>query len=180
MQRAREADPFSAIIQANEIRVLVNARRFDQAIDVGRKAVRDNPNFAPPHFFLAQALQASGNTQEAAAMYRRAWERIPTTPQGIWHRGRAEVLEGKRLEALATVAELQKLSAERYVSPSFVATILLSLGEKDRAFEWLERAVEDHSYDMIYLKVDPIFDGVRDDPRLSTLVRKVGLEPPKR
>ena len=180
MQRAREADPFSAIIQANEIRVLVDARRFDQAIDVGRKAVRDNPNFAPPHFFLGQALQASGNTQEAAAMYRRAWQIIPTTPQGIWHRGRAEALEGKRSEALETLAELQKLSAERYVSPSFVATLLIMLGEKDRAFEWLERAVEDHSYDMVYLNVDPLFDGFRDDPRFPGLVRKVGLEPPKR
>ena len=54
------------------------------------------------------------------------------------------------------------------------------LGEKDQAFEWLERAVEDHSYDMVYLNVDPLFDGFRDDPRFPALVRKVGLEPPRR
>ena len=180
IRKAREADPFSAIIQANEIRVLVDARRFDQAIDAGRKAVRDNPNFAPPQFFLGLALQASGNTKEAAAMYRRAWELIPTTPQGIWHRGRAEALEGKRAEALATVEELRKLSSERYVSPSYMATIFISLGEKDQAFEWLERAVEDHSYDITYVNVDPIYEGVRDDPRFAAIVRKVGLEPGKR
>jgi hypothetical protein len=90
------------------------------------------------------------------------------------------VLEERRDEALATVAELERLAQNRYVSPVYMATILIGLGEKDRAFVWLERAVEDHSYDVIYLKVDPLFDGIRNDPRFPELLRKVGLEPPKR
>src|SRR5262249_31310351 len=100
-------------------------------------------------------------------------------PQGIFHRGRAEALEGRRADALATVAELQKIATERYVPPSYIATILILLGDKDGAFEWLDRAVEDRSYEMIYINLDPLFHPVRDDPRLPALVRKLNLEPRK-
>jgi tetratricopeptide (TPR) repeat protein len=180
IQKAREADPFSVIIRANAIRVLVDGHRFDEAIEAGRKAVADNPDFAPTRFFLGLAYLGAGRKQEAAAEWRRASELIPGVGQGIWHRGRAEALEGRRADALATVAELKRMSSERYISPTYVATILMLLGDKDEAFEWLDRAVEDHSYDVSYLNVDPLFDPVRDDPRFPALVRKVGLEPAKR
>ncbi len=179
IQRAREIDPLSAIIQANAIRVLAEARRFDEAIALGRKVVADHPGFAPPRFFLGLAEFGAGLNKEAAAEWRRTAELIPGSPQGIWHRGRAEALEGRREEALATVAELRKIGSERYVSPAYVATLLMLLGDKDGAFEWLERAVEDRSYDITYLNVDPLFDPVRDDPRFPALVRKLNLEPRK-
>jgi serine/threonine-protein kinase len=177
IQRAREIDPFSAIIQANSVRVLVWARRFDRAIEEGRKAVRDNPTFPPAHFFLGLAYDGTGMIREAAAEYRRAADLLGQEPQGIWHRGRAEALEGKRAQALATIDELNDTAARRYVAPSYIATMFICLGDKDRAFEWLERACEDHSYDIVYLNVDPLFDGVRTDPRFPDLLRKAGLAP---
>jgi eukaryotic-like serine/threonine-protein kinase len=175
IQRAREADPFSIIIQANLVRVLADARRFDQAIEEGQKAIRDNPNFAPPHFFLGLAYLGAGRRQEAAAEWRKAFEIIPSTPQGVWHRGRAEALEGRREDAIRTIAELTEVSRNRYVSPTYIATILIELGERDQAFEWLRRGVEDRSYDIVYLGVDPLFDAVRDDPRFQDLLRGLKL-----
>jgi hypothetical protein len=53
------------------------------------------------------------------------------------------------------------------------------LDDRDGAFEWLDRAIEDRSYDITYINVDPLFDPVRDDPRFSALVRKLNLEPRK-
>jgi serine/threonine-protein kinase len=179
IQQAREIDPLSAIIQSNAIRILTEARRFDEAIALGRKVAEDHPDFAPPRFFLGLADFGAGRKTEAAAEWRRAAELIPATPQGIWHRGRAEALEGRRADALATVAELQKIGSERYVAPTYFATILMLLDDKDGAFEWLDRAVEDRSYDMTYINVDPLFDPVRDDPRFPALVRKLNLEPRK-
>jgi tetratricopeptide (TPR) repeat protein len=143
IQKAREIDPFSAIIQANSVRIFVLARRFDRAIEEGRKAARDNPNFAPVHNFLGNAYEASGMSHEAGAEYRRAADLIGQAPQGLWLRGRAEALEGKRAEALATIDELKAMTARRYVSPSYNAAIFIRLGEKDHAFEWLARACDD-------------------------------------
>jgi serine/threonine protein kinase/tetratricopeptide (TPR) repeat protein len=179
IQQAREIDPLSAIIQSNAIRILTEARRFDEAIALGRRVAGDHPDFAPPTFFLGLAYFGAGRKMEAAAEWRRSAELIPATPQGIWHRGRAEALEGRRADALATVAELQKIASERYVAPTYFATILMLLGDKDGAFDWLDRAVEDRSYDMTYINVDPLFDPVRDDPRFPALVRKLNLEPRK-
>jgi tetratricopeptide (TPR) repeat protein len=172
----RGVDPFSPIIQANSVRVLVWVRRFDRAIEEGGKAVRDNPNFASAHFFLGLAHEATGTIREAIAEYHRAADLAGQTP-GIWHRGRAEALEGRRAEALRTIEELKNLAARRYVASSYIATILIRLGDKDQAFVWLERALEQRSYDTLYLKVDPLFDGFRSDPRFPDLLRKAGFAP---
>jgi eukaryotic-like serine/threonine-protein kinase len=177
IQKAREIDPFSPIIQANSVRLLVWARRFDRAIEEGGKAVRDNPNFASAHFFLGLAHEATGTIREAIAEYHRAADLAGQTPLGIWHRGRAEALEGRRAEALRTIEELKNLAARRYVASSYIATILIRLGDKDQAFVWLERALEQRSYDTLYLKVDPLFDGFRSDPRFPDLLRKAGFAP---
>jgi tetratricopeptide (TPR) repeat protein len=159
------------------VRVLAFARRYDQALEEGRKAVRDNPNFAPAHFFLGTAFEATGMSREAGTEYRRAADLIGQSPQGVYDRGRAQAVEGQRAEALATIEELKDLASRRHVSPSYIAMIFVRLGEKDQALEWLERACDDHSYDIAFLNVDPLFDGLRSDPRFADLLRKAGFAP---
>jgi tetratricopeptide (TPR) repeat protein len=177
IQKAREIDPFSPIIQSNAIRALVFARRFDRAIEEGRKVSKGIPNFGPAHFFLAAAYEAAGMRGEAAAEFRKASDLLGPTPQGIFQRGSAEALEGRRAEALRTIQELQAMAASRYVSPSYLGQIFLRLGEKDRALEWLDRAFDDHSYEVIFLNVDPLYDGLRADPRFQALLRKAEFAP---
>jgi len=180
IQKAREIDPFSPIIQANAIRALVFAGRVQRAIEEGRKVARGIPNFGPARFFLATAYEAVGTRGEAAAEFRKASDLIGPTPQGLFQRGSAEALEGRRPEALRTIQELQAMAASRYVSPSYMAAIFIRLGEKDRALEWLDRACDDHSYETIFLNVDPLYDGLRGDPRFQALLRKTGLSPQTR
>ena len=72
------------------------------------------------------------------------------------------------------VSELIELSKRRYVSPYAVAVIYTGLGEKDMAFEWLERAYADRTARLSELP-DPPFDDLRSDPRFQDLVRRVGL-----
>jgi serine/threonine protein kinase/tetratricopeptide (TPR) repeat protein len=174
-QRAREIDPFSAIIRANALGSLTCARRFDRAIEEGRKLVQESPNFAPAHFLLGRAYEADGMRREAAAEFHRSAELFGPIPQGIYHRGRAFAAEGRRAEVLAAIEELKEQMTHSYVPPASVAILLTTLGDKEQAFDWLGRACEDRSYDVLYLNVDPVFDALRNDPRFAALTRKVNL-----
>ncbi len=83
---------------------------------------------------------------------------------------------GRKAEARAVLDEMIRSSKQTYISPVHVASIYLGLGEKDRAFEWLEKAYAQRSSSLALLKVNPRFDGVRSDPRFIDLMKRVNLE----
>jgi hypothetical protein len=89
--------------------------------------------------------------------------------------GHAHALSGDRREADRVIAELQQESARRFVSPFEIALIYVGLGERERAFEWLDTAYRERSDSLIYLKVDPRLDPIRSDRRFGELVTKVGV-----
>jgi hypothetical protein len=76
---------------------------------------------------------------------------------------------------LRVLGDLQRTSKERRVSPYSIALVYVGLGDKDRAFEWLERAYAERSPTLVYLKVEPQLDRLRSDPRFATLMTKMGL-----
>jgi hypothetical protein len=78
-------------------------------------------------------------------------------------------------EARKILQQLTERSQQTYVQPTWVAVIHIGLGEKDQAFDWLQKALQDRSAWLVYLKVDPFFDPLRSDPRFIDLIRKVGL-----
>ena len=80
-------------------------------------------------------------------------------------------------KARQTLADLRKLSEQRYVSPFETALTYIGLGDKEHAFEWLEKALADHSWGMIWLRVDPRLDDLRGDQRFASLLRRMGLPP---
>ena len=84
-------------------------------------------------------------------------------------------MSGNREKALLALANLRDLAKRRYVSPFGSAIIYAGLGDKEHALEWLERAFEDRSWAMIFLKVDPRFDNLRGDQRFAGLLRRMGL-----
>ena len=84
-------------------------------------------------------------------------------------------VSGRRVEALKVLQELQGQSKQRYVSPYHLAMVYAGLGEKDKAFAWLERAYEDREGRMTTLKFVPEFDGLRSDSRYAALQRRIGL-----
>ena len=90
--------------------------------------------------------------------------------------GHAYAASGNKVEARKTLKKLDDLSNERYVDPFFRGTIYAGLGENDRTFEWLQRAYDERSPFLVFLKVDPDLDTLRSDPRYSDLVKKVGLD----
>lgn len=83
--------------------------------------------------------------------------------------------QGKKGEAEKTLNGLLELSKKKYVPPGSIAATYSILGQKDEAFEWLEKSFQEHSIRMSYLKDDDVWDNIRDDQRFKDLVRRVGL-----
>jgi predicted Zn-dependent protease len=91
--------------------------------------------------------------------------------------GHAYAVSGRRDEAMKILGDLKHRSKREYVSSDEVALIYAALGEKDQAFTWLEKAYAEHAFVLAYLKVEPMLDSLRSDPRFADLVRRVGLPP---
>jgi len=175
MKRARELDPFSLIINTDSAQVLVWSRHYDEAIDQCRKTLEMDQNFSLTHSYLGQAYVLKGMYAEGIAEFQKAVA-LDEAPSYVGYLGHAYAVSGRRADALKTLDELKRLSKRRYVSPFWFALIYMGLDDKDRTFEWLEKAYDDHFVNIMDLSTNPYFDSLRSDPRRSDLLRRVGLD----
>src|SRR6266536_1334490 len=112
---------------------------------------------------------------EAIAEARRATELSTTQTVSLAFEGYALVKLGKPSEARDVLDKLLKLSKERFVPPYHIALLYNALGDRDQAFEWLERGFEQRDPKMAFLKVERKWNNLRDDPRFMDLMRRVGF-----
>jgi tetratricopeptide (TPR) repeat protein len=89
--------------------------------------------------------------------------------------GEAEALAAQRSDAMQILGYLQKLAGARYISSSLIATVYLGLGDKEQAFQWLDKASDERADTLAYAKVDPAYDRLREDPRWIALLQKLKL-----
>ena len=174
-KRALELDQLSLILNTHLGWHYFMAHQFDLAIEQLRKTIEMDPNYGLAHWYLGLAYEQSAMYAQAAAELRTAKDLLKKNvgiEAGI---GRVDALSGKRAEAEKVIDELKDLSKQIYVSSYHIASIYASLGDKDRAFEWLQGAYKERSDSLVYLKVDPKMDSLRSDPRFTDLVRRVGL-----
>jgi serine/threonine protein kinase/tetratricopeptide (TPR) repeat protein len=175
MKRAQALDPLSRIINANLGLHYYYARQYDQAIEQLRKTINLEPDFGLAYFYLGRALAQKGMYKEAIAELQKARDLSGEDPETIAELGYAYGLAGRRAEAQKVLDELNELSKRRYVLPYFIATVHTGLGDKDQAFEWLEKAYAASHPGLALVNVDPKFDTLRSDPRFADLVRRIGL-----
>jgi DNA-binding winged helix-turn-helix (wHTH) protein/TolB-like protein len=177
--RAEEADPLSPIISTNASWVLCLAGQYERAVENSKKAMELDPNFLHAHFRLGNAYEQEGQYELAIVEYQKA---VPDPASGDTYYqaslGHAYAMAGKIAEARKVLAHLQNLSAKRYVAPYAIGLIYAGLGDRDQAFEWLNKACADHSTSMAYLKVDPALRGLRSDPRFARLLRHPNFQHP--
>ena len=176
-RRALELDPLSRIINARLAHSFYFARRYDEAIAQSLKTLELDPNFAIAHGRLGLAYERKG-------LYREAIESLL----------KADALSGADAEELTALKQAYttagmdgywrkslELESGRvqhsYVSPYELAVLHARLDEKEAAFAWLEKAYEERSSALVYLKVEPRFDSLRADPRYDNLLRRIGLAP---
>ena len=114
---------------------------------------------------------------EAIATFRKGMDRAERHSQLLASLARAYALAGDRNKAQESLDDLREMSKRRYVSPYLFAVVYAGLGDKEQAFAWLGKAYQDRSFFLIWLKVEPCFDSLRDDVRYKDLLRRIGLPP---
>src|SRR5208282_3604675 len=164
LETARRIDPLSLEINAFQSWSTYLARRYDDAIMVCKKGVEMDPNFWMPHYGLGDTYEEKGMFPEAVAELEKA-DTLDHNPMNLAEIGHAYAVSGRRADALKALEGLKRMSAERYVAPFYLAIVYMGLGQRDQAMESLEKAYDDHSEMVLFLPLEPKFDGLRGDPR---------------
>jgi tetratricopeptide (TPR) repeat protein len=173
-RKAMTLDPLSALYRASYAHRIAYARRFDEAADACHRAVDLDANHPTAHRYLGQIEEYRGRFPDAIVQFRKAYE-AAATPLYLADLGHAYGKSGNRGEALRILARLSRLSKTRYVSPYAFALVYIGLADTEKAFESLQKAVTERSQAAVILKMDPVFDELRDDPRFADLLRQIGL-----
>jgi DNA-binding winged helix-turn-helix (wHTH) protein/tetratricopeptide (TPR) repeat protein len=174
-KRAQELDPLSVTMAEHSAWMSYFARDYDGAIEAQRKVIEFDPGNFAPHRRLGLAYLQKNMNAEALAEIQQSHDLSGGNAEELAYLGYVYAVTGKRAEAHKVLDELQEQSKRRYVSPYLTALIYTGLGNKDQAFIWLERAYEDRSANIIFLKVEPILDPLRSDPRYGDLMRRMNL-----
>lgn len=176
-RQALELDPLNLMIGTWVALRYYLAHQYDLAIEQSRKTVALDSNFAAAHLLLGESYVQAGLHEQGLAELQLAARLSGSSPLYLAQVGVAQAVAGKQTEALRIVAQLQKTSRERYVSPYALAQIYSALNNKEQTFKWLNAAYDDHAVWMSYLAVDPVFDRFHEDQRFRDLLRRVGLLP---
>ncbi len=180
-QRAAELEPLVPIANISVARVLYFSGRYDEAVRAFRTVVERFPRFPLGLAGLGFAYVRNGQPDEAIKVFERALE-SERLPRYLAGRGAALAVAGRSEEARKAAQELEVLrdqvsqSGEGYVSPVHLATVYAALGDKTGALEWLNRGIEERAPYMWFLKVDPAFENLRDEPKFKGFLATMGLD----
>lgn len=174
---ALELDPLSVVMQTHLGWHHLYAREYDPAIEQLKNALTTDPEFLHAHWYLALAYEMNGLYKEAEAEFHEAI--IPADDTLTIEADLAHFygVSGQKDKARKTIDRLEKRAEKRHVSSFGMALAHLGLGETDRAFYYLEKALGERSDMLVYLKAEPRLDPLRDDPRFDRLAKDVGLAP---
>ena len=204
LKRAKELAPANPTANDLLARMIVYLGRLDEAEKQGRQAVELDPLASAPHNNLARILWYQGKLDEADAVARKAAELQPNSassrrwqvliaikrgdsetalreaqlePDASYRRFELAVAQHARGDRTAADAALADLIAHDQGLDYQVAQVYAVRGEKEKAFEWLQVAFDNHDTGMLALLVDPLLNSLRDDPRFKTLIAKMNFPP---
>jgi tetratricopeptide (TPR) repeat protein len=173
-QKILQVDPVFPSISLQESGVYYQQRDYKSLVKAAQKLVAAKPGAWISHYCLAVGYQGSGQLEKAVPEYQRAVDLSQRDSDTLAGLAYAYTAMGKRAEAEKILNELQGQSKVTYVSPYMIAVIYSGLGQKDKAFEFLEKAYQERSPDIVYfLRADLRLDTLRPDPRFLDLLRRV-------
>ncbi len=176
IERARQLDPLSLIIAADNGVILYFSRQYDRAIEQFRAVLRREPNF-PRAYVVIGAYERKGLLREALADVVN-WELLDHTPFKPWiwaHRAYVYGRSGEQARAQHALEKLEELNRNWPMDPGPMILAYIGVDDKERAFAWLQEAYLEHSAAITGLKVDPLYDSLRADPRFQDLLRRIHL-----
>jgi TolB-like protein/DNA-binding winged helix-turn-helix (wHTH) protein/Tfp pilus assembly protein PilF len=174
---AQELDPLSPFVNNGLARQYYLARRYDESIAQCRVGLQIDPTYLPARIQLALAYEQKGQVREAIAELEKARSMASSLPVVHALLAHAYAIAGRKSEAQSELNVLTTAASHnQYVPPSYLALISIAMGDKDKAFIYLEKSYQDRSEQMLYLAVEPLVDPLRGDPRFDSLLKRVGLK----
>jgi TolB-like protein/tetratricopeptide (TPR) repeat protein len=175
IERARDLDPLSLIVPSLAGFVYTRAGQPSRAVQECERVIELDPQFAPAHYFLGGALMAERRFDEAIAQFKKATDLSNGASMMATALAGAYAISGRRKDAQHELSRLEQNAKRLYVSPYGLAQVYAALGEKRRALDALERAAEEHSFELVFLGIDSRFESLHDNPRFLQLVSKIGF-----
>lgn len=171
IKRALEIDPTSLIVNTDTGHILYFARRYDEAVAQYGKVLEMDPNFRVAHWRLGEVYERQGLYTQAIAELQKA---LVTGDDAVltWL-GHAYAVTGRKDEALKIITQLK--SQSKADSTYYLALVYTGLGEKDEAFQWLQKSFELKNGAIAVIQSEPMLDGLRSDPRYRDLLRRMKL-----
>lgn len=182
IEKAHQLDPLSPIINSNLGLYAYYEHRYDDAIELCNKALELVPDFWVAHHYRGLVYAMKGMNEQAIADFREVLHSpgsgplpegtVEKDPEVAGSLGFVYAISGRRVEAEAILARLQNTSRERYVSPRYIAIVQTGLNRRDEAIASLNRAYESRHPGLVLIRVDPIFDRLRQEPGFQQLAKR--------
>ncbi len=177
IKRAQELDPLSPVITSNVGEVLSFMKRYDPAIEQFKKTLELDPTFAAALVGLGDLYAQQDKFDEAISELQKVRQILgANNPYGAGDLGYVYAKAGKRDEAIKILNQLLEFSKRGSTLSVQVAYVYAGLGDKDKAFEWLEKGYDEQNTQLGYLKIDPAWDNLRSDSRYKVMLKKIGLD----
>jgi TolB-like protein/Tfp pilus assembly protein PilF len=177
-RHALEIDPVSPLSNLVLGWAFLSGGRIDDAIQQFSKAVELNPNDVLARTWLGRAYLTKGMAQRAIEEMEVAHRGEPDEPLVLGLLGYGYAVTGRRADALKTLETLDEMEKKHYVSGIARVYVYAGLGDKDKAFEWLEKAYQERSDSLAWFRKAPESKSLQADPRFAVLMRKIGFTEP--
>jgi len=175
IEKARQINPLSAFIVTDMGFCMYYGNEYDKAITYLKSTLEIYPSFPLAHLWLGRAYQAKKMYDEALLEYDAAEQLNKDFVPTIAAKGYVYGITGKKAEAEKILERLNTLATHKYVTPYGVALVYAGLGNKDKVFEYLEKAFIDRSHWLVWLKLDARWESIRSDSRFINLLKKIQL-----
>jgi TolB-like protein/tetratricopeptide (TPR) repeat protein len=175
LEKAQELDPLNLLVKVRIGYVHYYLRDFDGAIEVFEQMLALEPNFVIAYHGLMDAYGQKGMYKEAIAAGEKVVDAGVRFVANLGVLGYYYGLAGEKEKAHALLDELRERSRKGYVSTFWVGTIYLGLGDVDRAFEWFQKAYDEHDGNLAYITIPIPFKSIVSDPRYASLLKQMGL-----
>ena len=175
LDRALELDPLSLIVASDRGAILFYSRQYDRAMDQFHSVMEREPDFPRAHMIISVYME-KGLYREALTDLQQ-WDK--RFGQSLWSLATAAGIYGRAgdsARATATVRKIEELSRRNPTDPAVLFAAYFGEGDRDRALQWLQKAYEAHSTSLTNLKVNPIYDSLRQEPRFQAVLRGMNLE----
>jgi TolB-like protein/Tfp pilus assembly protein PilF len=175
IKRAQELDPLSSVIAVNITRMYQLQNNHDASIENSLKIIELDPTFGPAYQYLALSYLKQGRSAEAIATAEKAVDLTNRSGITLGDLGYVYAATGRRADAIARIKELEEKYTRKEAIGQYIASVYVGLGDKDKAFEWLEKDFQARNGKLAEIRWQIQFEPLRDDPRFKDLIRRLGL-----